>query len=113
MDVDNAIKYFRRTPNKAVITGSHRSDIQMAALETSTRCIILTGGMYTNDVMLEKAKMTGVPVISVREDTFATVEKIEAVLGKIRIREQKKVLKTREIVKKEFDLKRLLSDLGL
>lgn len=113
MDVDNAIKYFRRTRNKAVITGAHRADIQLAALETSTKCIILTGGMHTNDVILGRAKMTGVPVISVREDTFATVEKIEAVLGKIRIREQKKVLKTKEIVKKEFDLKRLLKELGL
>ena len=113
MDVDSALKYFRRTPNKAVITGAHRSDIQLAALETSTKCIILTGGMYTNDVILGKAKITGVPVISVHEDTFTTVEKIEAVLGKIRIREQKKVLKTKEIVEKEFDFRKLLKELGL
>jgi BioD-like phosphotransacetylase family protein len=45
MDVDSALNYFRRTPNKAVITGAHRSDIQLAALETSTKCIILTGGL--------------------------------------------------------------------
>ncbi|MDA8105601.1 MAG: phosphotransacetylase family protein [Nitrospiraceae bacterium] len=113
MDVDSALKYFRRTVNKAVITGAHRSDIQLAALETSTRCIVLTGGMYTNDVILGKAKLAGVPFISVHEDTFATVEKIEAVLGKIRIREQKKVLKTREIIEKEFDLDRLLKTLGV
>jgi BioD-like phosphotransacetylase family protein len=113
MDVDSALKYFRRTPNKAVITGAHRSDIQLAALETSTKCIILTGGMYTNDVIIGKAKMAGVPFISVHEDTFATVEKIEAVLGKIRIREQKKVLKTKEIMDKEFDLDRLVSVLKL
>ncbi|RME63631.1 MAG: phosphotransacetylase family protein, partial [Nitrospirae bacterium] len=28
MDVNNALKFFRRTPNKAVITGAHRADIQ-------------------------------------------------------------------------------------
>jgi uncharacterized protein len=111
MDVDSALKYFRRTPNKAVITGAHRSDIQLAALETSTKCIILTGGMYTNDVILGKAKIKGVPILSVHDDTYTTVEKIESVLGKIRIREQKKVLKTKEIVEKEFDLKRLLEEL--
>jgi hypothetical protein len=33
------------------------------------------------------------------------------VLGKIRIREQKKVLKTKEIVEKEFDLKRLMKEI--
>lgn len=113
MDVDSALKYFRRSPNKAVITGAHRSDIQLAALETSTKCIILTGGMYTNDVILGKAKMKGVPILSVHDDTYATVEKIESVLGRIRIREQKKVLKTKEIIEKEFDLKRLMKELKI
>lgn len=111
MDVDSALKYFRRTPNKAVITGAHRSDIQLAALETSTKCVILTGGMHTNDVILSKAKLAGVPFISVHDDTYSTVEKIEAVLGKIRIREQKKVQKTREIIEKEFDFTRLIQTL--
>jgi BioD-like phosphotransacetylase family protein len=113
MDVDSALRYFRRTPHKAVITGAHRADIQLAALETSTRCIVLTGGLYTNEVIIGKAKSAGVPIVSVHDDTFTTVEKIEGVLGKIRIREQKKVLKTREIVGKEFDLKRFLKAVGL
>jgi len=113
MDVDSAIKYFRRTPNKAVITGAHRSDIQLAALETSTRCIILTGGLYTNEVIIGKAKTTGTPIISVHDDTFATIQKIESVLGKIRIREERKVAKTKEIITKEFDIERLLKLLKL
>ncbi len=65
MDVDSALNYFRRTPNKAVITGAHRSDIQLAALETSTQCIILTGGFTTNDVVLGKAQAKGIPILSV------------------------------------------------
>lgn len=113
MDVDSALRYFRRTPNKAVITGAHRSDIQIAALETSTKCIILTGGMYTNDVIIGKAKAAKIPILSVREDTYSTVERIEAVLGKIRIREQKKVTKTKEIMAKEFDFERLVKELKL
>jgi len=113
MDVDSALAYFRRTPNKAVITGSSRADIQLAALETSTKCIVLTGGLYVSDLVIRKAEAAGTPVISVTEDTFTTIEKIEAVLGKIRIREQKKVLKTREIVEKEFDFDRLLKILKL
>jgi uncharacterized protein len=113
MDVDSALRYFRRTPNKAVITGAHRSDIQLAALETSTQCIILTGGMHTNDVIIGKAKSKGIPVLSVYDDTYTAVGKIESVLGKIRIREQKKVLKTREIIEKEFDLERLIRELNL
>lgn len=113
MDVDSAMKYFKRTPNKAVITGAHRADIQMAALETSTKCIILTGGLYSNEVITGKAKTSGIPIISVSDDTYSTVEKIESSLGKIRIREEKKILKTKEIVEKKFDLSRLLKTLGL
>jgi BioD-like phosphotransacetylase family protein len=113
MDVDSALKYFRRTPNKAVITGANRSDIQLAALETSTKCIILTGGMFTNDVILGKAQLQGVPMISTNDDTYTTVERIESVLGKIRIREQKKILKTKEIISKEFDFDRLLKALKI
>ena len=113
MDVDSAMKYFKRTPNKAVITGAHRSDIQLAALETSTKCIILTGGLYANEVITGKAKASGIPIISVSADTYSTVEKIESSLGKIRIREQKKILRTKELIEKEFDLKRLLDTLKL
>ena len=40
MDVDSALSYFRRTPNKAVITGAHRTDIQLVAMETLTKCIL-------------------------------------------------------------------------
>jgi hypothetical protein len=111
MDVDSALSYFRRTPNKAVITGAHRSDIQLAAMETSTKCIILTGGYYTNDVIIGKARVKGIPIISVNDATFATVEKIEAVLGKVRIREQKKIDRVREIMR-DFDLEQFLRRVG-
>ena len=113
MDVDSALKYFRRTQKKAVITGAHRADIQLAALETSTQCLVLTGGLGPDEMIMEKARLSGVPILSVQDDTFVTVDKIEAVLGKIRIREQKKVAKTKEIVGQELDLDGLLSQLGM
>jgi len=90
MDADSAIKYFNRVPNKAVITGAHRTDIQLAALETSTKCIILTGGLRTSDMILGQAISRGIPIISVTEDTFTTVDKIESALKRISIREKGK-----------------------
>ena len=66
MDVDSALSYFRRTPNKAVITGAHRTDIQLVSMETSTKCIILTGGLNTSDVVIAKAQLKGIPIISAR-----------------------------------------------
>jgi BioD-like phosphotransacetylase family protein len=111
MDVDSALQYFRRIPNKAVITGAHRSDIQLAAMETSTKCIILTGGLYANDVVLAKAKTKGIPMISVAEDTFTTVDRIEAVMGKTRLVDRVKIERARDLIRTGFELKRFLKSL--
>jgi len=112
MDVDSALAYFRRTPNKAVITGAHRSDIQLAAMETSTRCIILTGGLTSNDVVIGKAQAKGIPIISVNDDTFTTIEKIEVRMGKTSIREKRKVERVKELMDIEFDMKLFLKSVG-
>lgn len=111
MDVDNALAHFRRIPNKAVITGAHRADIQLVAMETSTKCIILTGGLLTNDVVLGRAQAKGIPILSVPDDTFTTVDRIESIMGKTRIREQGKIERAREIVTGEFAMDRFLETL--
>ncbi len=104
MDVDSALAYFRRTPNKAVITGAHRSDIQLAAMETSTKCVIITGGLQTNEVVLGKACATGIPILSVPDDTFSTIDKIETRMGKTSIRERRKIERAKQILDAEFDM---------
>jgi uncharacterized protein len=108
MDVDSALAYFRRLQHKAVITGAHRSDIQLAALETSTQCIILTGGLTTNDVVIGKAQAKGIPIISVEDDTFTAIDKIEVRMGKTSIRERRKVERVKELMDIGFDIKRFL-----
>ncbi len=112
MDVDSALSYFSRIPNKAVITGAHRSDIQLAAMETSTKCIILTGGLYTNDVVIGRAQSKGIPIISVAEDTFTTIDRIEATMGKARIREKDKIARAKELIETGFDMKGFLKAIG-
>jgi BioD-like phosphotransacetylase family protein len=104
MDVDSALNYFRRTPNKAVITGAHRSDIQLAALETSTKCIILTGGFQTNEVVLGKARARGIPILSVTADTFSAINNIELRMGKSTIREKRKIERVKELITSGFDM---------
>lgn len=113
MDVDSALRYFRKTPNKAVITGAYRADIQLAALETSTKCIILTGGMHTNDVVIGRAQALGVPIISVPGDTYGTIDKIESAVGKTGISGENKIRRARELMEKGFDLGGFLKALGV
>jgi hypothetical protein len=59
MDVNSAQSYFRKSYNKAVITGSSRIDLQFAALETSTNCLILTGRPFISDDVAHKAMELG------------------------------------------------------
>lgn len=74
MNTTAALRVFRRVPRKAVITGGDRADIHLAALETDTRCLILTGGLYPNERILARAEDKGVPVILVSADTSRTAE---------------------------------------
>jgi hypothetical protein len=40
MNVSSALEFFRKGLNMAVVTGGDRTEIQLAALETSTQCLI-------------------------------------------------------------------------
>jgi len=113
MNVDSALTYFRRKPNKAVITGGDRSDIQLAALETSTKCLILTGNLYPSPLILGRAEEVGVPVILTKQDTLTTVEIIEQFFGKTRLHQEKKVRRFQEMLNERFDFDALYADLGL
>lgn len=113
MSVDSALAYFRRKPNKAVITGGDRPDIQLAALETSTKCLILTGNLQPSPIILGRAEEVGVPMILVRQDTLSTVEVIEQFFGKTRFHQEKKIQRFQEMLADRFDFERLYGSLGL
>jgi len=99
----------RTKPGKAVITGGDRADIQLAALETSTKCLILTGGLYTNDVVLGRAVSKGVPVVSVSRDTFSTIEAIEGLIGRTGISEKEKINRAYSLFEDCFDMEGFLN----
>ena len=113
MSVDSALTYFRRKPNKAVITGGDRPDIQLAALETSTRCLVLTGNLHPSPIILGRAEELCVPMILVPHDTLTTVEIIERFFGKTRFHQGKKISRLSELLEQRFDFQTLYQALGL
>jgi BioD-like phosphotransacetylase family protein len=113
MGVESALGYFRRKPNKAVITGGDRPDIQLAALETSTKCVILTGNLRPSPIILGRAEEVGVPMILVRQDTLAAVEVIERFFGKTRFHLDKKIQRFEEMLDDRFDFETLYAALGV
>ncbi len=113
MDVNSAQLFFRKSTNKAVVTGSNRIDLQLAALETSTACLILTGHAYVSEEVMQRAKEYDVPILSVTKDTLTTVEIVEGCLGQVRLQGGIKVQSVREMMAERFDFNRLLAALNL
>ncbi|MBC7110411.1 MAG: phosphotransacetylase family protein [Archaeoglobi archaeon] len=110
MEVSSAIKYFRRAPNSAVITGGDRADIQMAAIETGVKCLVLTGNRRPSEVILAAAEERHIPVILVPMDTMSTVERMERMLGRLKVQSEEQMKRVKELVEKYVDLDALLQD---
>ncbi len=113
MNVNSALKYLSTGINMAVVTGGGRTDIQLAALETSTNCLILTGNVRPSSAVLARAEEAEVPVLSVDLDTLTTVEIISASLGKVRLHEPMKVDYICQLFQEHFLLDRLLDSLKI
>src|SRR5262249_31448543 len=85
MTAEAALPRFRRMGNKAVITGGDRTDIQAAALETSTTALILTGNLQPSPTIVKRAEELGVAVLLASGSTIETVQAVEKVFGKTRL----------------------------
>lgn len=108
MSPPSALKYFRRVRQAALITGGDRADLQNLALETGTiKCLLLTGHLEPPGTMLGKAEEKGVPVILVADDTLTTMEKLDEVFGKVRIKGDVKLRRIKELVERFVDLNSL------
>lgn len=113
MNVNSALEYFRKGTNMAVITGGDRTEIQLAALETSTQCLILTGHLPPQPYILSRAEDLEIPILSVDLDTLTTVEIVDRAFGSVRLHEPIKVQCIRHLMAAHFDINRLMSQLGL
>ncbi|MBI5231776.1 MAG: phosphotransacetylase family protein [Coriobacteriales bacterium] len=113
MGQEKALRYFRRRARKAVVTGGDRSDVQLAALETDTRAVVLTGNLPPSSLFLARAEDLGVPMILVGMDTLTAVERMEALFGHVRIHDPSKVARIREMFSAAVDTKSLFEALGL
>lgn len=113
MNVNAALEYFRQRENMAVVTGSDRTELQLAALETSTNCLILTGHIPPQPLILNRAEDLEIPVLSVDLDTLTTVEIVDRAFGKVPIHENIKVNCVVDLMTKHFDFNRLTNYLNL
>lgn len=104
MSVDSALSYLTLKSNKAVVTRGDRPDIQLAALETSTRCLVLTGNIDPVPTILGRALELEVPIVLVEGDTASTMEVLEGVYDKAVFHNEKKQERLGWILEHYLDL---------
>ena len=113
MTADAALSRFRKQTHKAVITGGDRTDIQLAALETATTALILTGNLQPSPLIVKQAEEFGVAVLLVPTNTMETIEAIERVFGKTRLGQSTKLQQFEELASKHLDFDRLCQTFDL
>jgi len=107
LGVDPGADYFARKANKAVITGGERPDIQLAALATSTKCLILSDGKAPIPQVLHWAEDKGTSILSVKQDIPSIVASIEGLFLQTRFQQSKKLEKLAQILEQHFDFNTL------
>ncbi|MCP9915788.1 phosphotransacetylase family protein [Cyanobium sp. ATX 6F1] len=113
MNVNSAMEFFRRRRNMAVVTGADRTDIQLAALEASTQCLILTGASEPLPQLINRAEELEVPILKVEHDTLTTVEVVERAFGHARLHESVKATYAFKLVQEHCSFNRLFDRLRL
>ncbi len=113
MQVENFLAHFVRHKNSAIIVGGDRADVQLVALEGSCPCLILTGNLHPNDIILTRSEVLQTPIIMVREDTFAVSKKMEHILTRHKLRDMIKVNHGAQLVAEALDFDFLRERLGM
>jgi hypothetical protein len=110
---DSALLYYGRKANKAALIRGDRSDMQLAALQTSTRCLVLTGDKKPMPFITAEAKNKGVPIIVFPKDDLAVIEQVEKVLNQARFHQKEKLEVMGQLMTQNFDFDALRQGLGL
>jgi BioD-like phosphotransacetylase family protein len=109
--VDSGLDYFGRKSRKAAIVRHDRPDMQLAALETATVCLVLGGGdpdkLGPIPSVLFKAEKSGIPIIATGIALNDIVTIIDGALINTRLNQTKKVDKMAETVRQNLDIKAL------
>jgi len=111
--VDPGPEYFSRRTNKAVVLRSERPDMQLAALETSIRCLVISGNTPPVHTVRYGAEVKRVPIILTELDITSIVDGIEGALDKARFNQEEKLPKLTEIMGRHFAFQALYRGLGL
>ncbi|MGD9894188.1 MAG: DRTGG domain-containing protein [Dehalococcoidia bacterium] len=113
LTVDPSDPYFKRRRNKAVITRSDKTDLQLAALHTQTDVLILTGGFPPSPYTIDRAAGEEVPILLTRADTPESVSRLADAIGGSRFNSEAKLKRLRELLEDEWTIDQAMQVAGL
>jgi BioD-like phosphotransacetylase family protein len=87
--------------------------MQLAALQTSTRCLVLSGKQELIPQVISEAEDRGVPVIQTDDDVATIISSIENALATNRFNQAEKLPRLTEIMEQHLDFKALYKGLDL
>ena len=103
--VDSGLMYFGRKIKKAAIIRQDRPDMQLAALETDTACLVLGGSsappLYN---VIQRAEQHGIPVITTDTPVKDIAADIDDMVLAGRLDQKEKLSGLAELVKKNLDV---------
>jgi len=82
-------------------------------MESGSVCLILTGDLYPNEMIITRAEEKGIPILIVREDTYSIAKKLEKLSSRLRLRDKSKVERGMNMVAENTDFPLLYGKLGL
>ncbi|OGO09756.1 MAG: hypothetical protein A2Y61_02465 [Chloroflexi bacterium RBG_13_60_13] len=110
---DSGEDYFKRKVRKAVVIRGDRPDVQLAALSTSTRCLVLTGGASPIPQVLGWAEDKEVPIVVTKRDTLSAVAEVEKAFVQARFRHPEKLDTLETLLRGNLDFQSIRQGLGL
>jgi hypothetical protein len=112
MNADHGPEYYSLKEKKAVIVRSERPDMQLAALETPTACLVLAGPKPPIQIVLRRAQANHVPIVFTKDDVAAAVAGLEAGMSEARLNDTSAAVMA-AVVDRSLDSGSILRDLGM
>jgi BioD-like phosphotransacetylase family protein len=103
---DRGPVYYSRKENKAVVLWGERpgvrkaalSNLQLAAIQTSSKCILISGSAAPIPAVVQKAEERQIPLISAPGDLTGLITKIERSMSTLKFNQEKKIPRLLEIL---------------
>jgi uncharacterized protein len=111
-DLSADLMLFKRSYNKIVLL-SQQGENREGSLQRKVAGILITGGRHPAPQMVEAARKGRIPLILVREDTFAVLERLEQSPSVLSSRDEMKVRRFSEMLDRENALDALIDRLRL